>query len=111
MNLPVLDQRVGKGETWVGHGSVEGGAWLSLGWGMAQLRVGHGSVEGGAWLSRGWGMAQLGWGMAQLVACRAAVRRPRVRISARHPIGGPLPELAAMKKLERNSTNVMNECV
>ncbi len=53
----------------------------------------------------------LGCGMAQLVACRAAVRRPRVRISARHPNGGPLPELAAMKKLERNSANVMNECV
>jgi hypothetical protein len=43
-------------------------------------------------------------------ACRAAVRRPRVRISARQPSGGPLPELAAMKKLklERNSANVMN---
>jgi hypothetical protein len=50
-------------------------------------------------------------GMAQLVACQAAVRQPRVRISARHPNGGPLPELAAMKKLERNSANVMNECV
>jgi hypothetical protein len=53
----------------------------------------------------------LGCGMAQLVACRVAVRRPRVRISARHPSGGPLPELAAMKKLERNSANVMNKCV
>jgi hypothetical protein len=42
---------------------------------------------------------------------RAAVRRPRVRISARHPSGDPLPELAAMKKLERNSANVTNECV
>jgi hypothetical protein len=52
----------------------------------------------------------VGCGMAQLVACRAA-GRPRVRISARHPSGGPLPELAAMKKLERNSANVMNECV
>jgi hypothetical protein len=53
----------------------------------------------------------LGCGMAQLVACRAAV--PGVRISARHPSGSgcPLPELAAMKKLERNSVNVMNECV
>jgi hypothetical protein len=48
-----------------------------------------------------------GCGMAQLVASRAAVRRPQVRISARHPP----PELAAMKKLERNSANVMNECV
>jgi hypothetical protein len=59
----------------------------------------------------GCGMAHIGCGMAQLVACRAAVRRPRVRISARHPSGGPLPELAAMKKLERNSANVMNECL
>jgi hypothetical protein len=49
--------------------------------------------------------------MAQLVACRVAVRRPRVRISALHPSGDPLPELAAMKKLERYSANVMNECV
>jgi hypothetical protein len=56
-------------------------------------------------------MAQIGCGMAQLVACRAAVRRARVRNSARHPSGDPLPELAAMKKLERNSANVMNECV
>jgi hypothetical protein len=39
--------------------------------------------------------------------CQAA----RVQISARHPIGDTLPELAAMKKLERNSANVMNECV
>ncbi len=53
----------------------------------------------------------IGCGTAQLVACRAAVRRPQVRISARHPSGGPLPELAAMKKLERNSANVMNDCV
>jgi hypothetical protein len=51
---------------------------------------------------------QLGCGMAQLVA---SVRRPRVRISVRYPSGDPLPELAAMKKLERNSANVMNECV
>jgi hypothetical protein len=49
--------------------------------------------------------------MAQLVACRAAVRRPRVRISARHSSGDPLPELAAMKKLEWISAVVMNECV
>ncbi len=61
------------------------------------MRVRHGS--------------DIGCGMAQLVACRAAVWRPRVRISARHPSGDPLPELAAMKKLERNSANVMNECV
>ncbi len=53
--------------------------------------------------------AKKGCGMAQLVVCRAAVWRPRVRISARHPSGDPLPELAAMKKLEWNSANVMNE--
>jgi hypothetical protein len=39
--------------------------------------------------------------------CKAA----RVRISARHPNGDTLPELAAMKKLERNSANAVNECV
>jgi hypothetical protein len=57
-------------------------------------------------------MAQLGCGMAQLVACRAAVSAPesRVQISARHP-RDPLPELAAIKKQGRNSVNVMNECV
>ncbi len=61
-------------------------------------------------MALGCGM-ELGCGMAQLVvACRAAVRRPRVRVSAQHPSGDPLPELAAMKKLERNS-NVMNQCV
>jgi hypothetical protein len=53
----------------------------------------------------------VGCGMAPLVACRAAVRRPRVRISARHPSKDPLAELAAMKKPERNSANVMNECL
>jgi hypothetical protein len=52
----------------------------------------------------------LGCGMAQLVACRAAVRWPRVRVSARHPSGDHLPKLAGMKKVERNSY-VMNECV
>ncbi len=46
--------------------------------------------------------------MAELVARRAAVRRPRVRISVRHSRGGPLPEQTAMKKLERNSVNVIN---
>ncbi len=38
----------------------------------------------------------------------AAVRLPRARISARHPSGGTLPELTEMRKLERNSTNVVN---
>ncbi len=73
------------------------------GCGMAQLGCGMAHL--------GCGMAQIGCGVAQLVACRAAARRPRVPISARHPSGGPLPERAAMKKLERNSANVMNECV
>jgi hypothetical protein len=45
-------------------------------------------------------------GVAQLVA-----RRSRVQISAWHPSGSPLPERTEMRKLERNSTNVMNECV
>jgi hypothetical protein len=35
-----------------------------------------------------------------LVERRAAVRRPRVRISARHPNGGPPPEQTAMRTLE-----------
>jgi hypothetical protein len=49
--------------------------------------------------------------VTQVIARKAAVRRSRVRISARHPGGGPLPERTAMKKLEQNSGNVMNECV
>ncbi len=57
-------------------------------------------------------MAKLECGVTQLVPRRAAVRRPGVRISVRrHPCGGPLPERTAMRKLEQNSTNVMNECV
>ncbi len=66
-------------------------------------------------LSVHWKYNLRGCGMAQLhgLAGRAAVRRPRVRISARHPSGGPLPKLVAKKKLERNSANVimnMYEC-
>jgi hypothetical protein len=38
--------------------------------------------------------------VAQLVALRAAVRRPRIR--------GPVPERTAIRKLERNSTNFMD---
>jgi hypothetical protein len=34
---------------------------------------------------------KVGCGMAQLVARRLAVRQARVRFSARHPKGGPLP--------------------
>jgi hypothetical protein len=72
----------------------KGAAWLN--------RVRHGSVR--VWQSS----VRVRHGS---VTCQAAVRRPRVRISARHPSGGPLLEVAAMKKLERNSTNVMNECL
>ncbi len=48
--------------------------------------------------------------MAEFIARRAAVRRPWVRISARHPSGGTLPERTAIWNLERNSTNIMIEC-
>ncbi len=78
---------------------MESAAWLS--------RVRHGTVRvrhGSA----GCGMAQLGCGMTQSIACRAAVSRPRVRISAWHPSGDPLPELAAMKKLEWNEWICVN---
>ncbi len=62
----------------------------------------------------------------QLHAESATLRQPGVDDSPHHwyaesttprmsrllnPSGDPLPELAAMKKLERNSANVMNECV
>ncbi len=33
----------------------------------------------------------LGCGVDKIVACRLAARQARVRISARHPRGGPLP--------------------
>ncbi len=60
----------------------------------------------------GCGVAHLiGCGVAQLETRRDAVRRPWVRISARHPSGGPLPELTAMRKLERNSTKLWMKCV
>jgi hypothetical protein len=49
--------------------------------------------------------------MAQLVASRAPVRQFRVLISSRHPSGDPLPKRTAMRKLERNSANVIKECV
>jgi hypothetical protein len=62
--------------------------------------------QGGGVALQGCGVAQQGCGV---VARRAAVRRPRVRISARHPSGGPLLERTAMRKQERNSANVMNE--
>ncbi len=48
--------------------------WL-LGCGVAQIRVLRGTV---------------GCGVAQIVARQLAVRQARVRISARHPRGGPL---------------------
>ncbi len=48
-------------------------------------------LQGAAWL------IECGVALAQLVAFRAAGRRPRIR--------GPVPERTAMRKLERNSTN------
>ncbi len=44
--------------------------------------------KGSYWL--GCGVDQTGCGVDQTVTRRGAVRRPRVRISARHPSGGPL---------------------
>ncbi len=41
--------------------------------------------------SSGCGVAQIGCGVAQIVAHRLAIRQARVRISAQHPRGGPLP--------------------
>ncbi len=66
--------------------------------------------QGAAWLSRvRHGSVRVRHGSVGSVSgcCKAAPSS----ISARHPSGDPLPELAAMKKLERNSANVMNECV
>jgi hypothetical protein len=60
----------------------KGAVWL--------FRVRCGS-EGCGVAQLGCGVAQLGCGVAQIVARRLAVRQARVRISARHPRGGPLP--------------------
>ncbi len=49
-----------------------------------------GTSKGAAWL-RGCGVALIGCGVVQTVARRLAVGQARVRISARHPRGGPLP--------------------
>jgi hypothetical protein len=52
--------------------------------------------QGAAWISRvrrgsvGCGMAQQGAVWLNRVRRGAAVRRPRVRISSRHPSGGPI---------------------
>jgi hypothetical protein len=66
---------------------------------MAQYRVRHSSVSVRH--------SSLGCGMAQLVAqsgcCKAA---PSSNLGSA-PQWRTLPDLAAMKKLERNSTNVM----
>jgi hypothetical protein len=56
-----------------------------LGCGVAQTRIRRGSDKGASWLRQGL------HGGAQTVARRLAVRQARVRISARHPRGGPLP--------------------
>ncbi len=59
----------------------------------------------------GCGMAQIGSGMAQLVACRAAVKAaPSSNLGSAPQWRPSIPELASMKKIERNSANVMNEC-
>ncbi len=47
-------------------------------------------VQLGCGLALGCGVAS-GCGVAKTVARRLAVRQARVRISARHPRGGPLP--------------------
>jgi hypothetical protein len=74
--------RVRRGTTRVRHGTTQGAAWHNSGCGVAQLGCGVAQL--------GCGVAQLGCGVAQLVARRLAVRQARVRISARHPRGGPL---------------------
>jgi hypothetical protein len=58
----------------------------------------------------GCGMAQIGCGLAQLVACRAAVKAPSSNLGSAPQWRPSIAELAAMKKIERNSANVMNEC-
>ncbi len=58
------------------------------------------------WVRRG----SDGCGVAQTAARRAAVRRPRVRFSARHPRGGPLSG-RAMRKLEWSSANATEESI
>ncbi len=75
-----------------------------------KIRVQHGSVRvwhGLVRVRHGSDRVRHGSVGSMSGCCKVA----RVRISARHPGGDPLPELAVMKKLERNSTNVMNECV
>ncbi len=57
--------------------------------GVAQ--IGCGVAQTGCGVAQiGCGVAQIGCGEAQIVARRLAVRQARVRISARHPRGGPL---------------------
>ena len=55
--------------------------------------------------AEGCGVAQTGCGVAQIVAHRLAVRQARVRISARHPWGGPLPSGKQWGKQEWCSTS------
>ena len=64
------------------------------------MRVRRGTVLGCGVAQSGCGVAQSGCGVAQPrvrrgtvkgAACRLAVWQARVRISARHPTGGPLP--------------------
>ncbi len=68
----------------------------------------YSSIQGAAWLSRvRRGLVRVRRGLVGSASgcCNA------VPSSSRYPRGGPLPEQTAMRKLERNSANVMNECV
>jgi hypothetical protein len=65
----------------VRHGSYKGEARLISGCVEAHFKVRRGSLRGG-------GLAHIVCGVAHF---RFAVRQARVRISARHPKGGPLP--------------------
>ncbi len=67
-----------------------------LHWAVSKLGCGVAHLGCGV-AQTGCSVAQIGCGVAQFrvrrgsVACRLAVRQARVRISARHPRGGPLP--------------------
>ncbi len=87
-----IDAACLRGAAWLGAAwHSRGAAWLS--WGAAWLSWGAAWLSwGAAWLS-GVRRGSLGCGVAQLVARRLAVRRPRVRILARHPREVPATEL------------------
>jgi hypothetical protein len=69
--------------------------------------------HGAAWLR--WCGVALWCGVAQLVACRLAVRQARVRFSARHHREGLPTELSSDEEMERGPSewrriNVLYEC-